>query len=156
MKFKKFFRNSQTTTISEPAITTNITQENVINLKNGYFDKIEKSNGDLNQSLNQSERKRFDKKLLSFIGLKYQGELKWTNIILITLLHIFATYYFLIFHTIEKNHLTTVWAFIVGVSCGFGITGGVHRLWSHKAYKAKLPLRIILMLLYITSGQVSL
>lgn len=26
----------------------------------------------------------------------------------------------------------------------FGITAGVHRLWSHKAYKAKLPLRIIL------------
>jgi len=29
---------------------------------------------------------------------------------------------------------------------GLGITAGVHRLWSHKAYKAKLPLRIFLML----------
>ena len=26
----------------------------------------------------------------------------------------------------------------------FGITAGVHRLWSHRAYKAKLPLRILL------------
>lgn len=27
---------------------------------------------------------------------------------------------------------------------GMGITAGAHRLWSHKSYKAKLPLRIIL------------
>lgn len=105
--------------------------------------------------MNQSEKKNFEKNFLSFFGIKFRGDLKWTNIVLITLLHIVSSYYFLTFHTIEKNHLTTIWAFIVGVSCGFGITGGVHRLWSHKAYKAKLPLRIILMLLYITSGQVS-
>lgn len=29
---------------------------------------------------------------------------------------------------------------------GLGITAGVHRLWSHRSYKAKLPLRIFLML----------
>ena len=28
-----------------------------------------------------------------------------------------------------------------------GITAGAHRLWSHRAYKAKLPLRVMLMLL---------
>lgn len=28
-----------------------------------------------------------------------------------------------------------------------GITAGAHRLWTHKAYKAKLPLQIILMLM---------
>lgn len=27
-----------------------------------------------------------------------------------------------------------------------GITAGVHRLWTHRAYKAKWPLRLILML----------
>lgn len=27
-----------------------------------------------------------------------------------------------------------------------GVTGGAHRLWAHRSYKAKLPLRIILML----------
>lgn len=27
---------------------------------------------------------------------------------------------------------------------GFGITAGVHRLWSHRSYKAKWPLRLIL------------
>lgn len=29
-------------------------------------------------------------------------------------------------------------------SAGLGVTAGVHRLWSHKSYKAKLPLRILL------------
>lgn len=27
---------------------------------------------------------------------------------------------------------------------GLGITAGAHRLWSHKSYKAKVPLRLIL------------
>lgn len=29
---------------------------------------------------------------------------------------------------------------------GLGITAGAHRLWAHRSYKAKLPLRIILMI----------
>lgn len=37
-------------------------------------------------------------------------------------------------------------AYIVVFFSGMGITAGVHRLWSHRAYKAKLPLRIFLML----------
>ena len=27
---------------------------------------------------------------------------------------------------------------------GLGITAGAHRLWSHRSYKARLPLRILL------------
>lgn len=37
--------------------------------------------------------------------------------------------------------------YIYGVMGGFGITAGAHRLWSHKAYKAKWQLRLMLMLL---------
>lgn len=29
---------------------------------------------------------------------------------------------------------------------GLGITAGAHRLWAHKSYKAKAPLRAILMI----------
>lgn len=29
---------------------------------------------------------------------------------------------------------------------GVGITGGVHRLWAHRSYKATFPLRVYLML----------
>lgn len=44
--------------------------------------------------------------------------------------------------------------FVVGGIGGFGVTGGAHRFWCHRAFKAKLPLRIILMLCYCTAGQV--
>ncbi|CAK1587468.1 unnamed protein product [Parnassius mnemosyne] len=37
--------------------------------------------------------------------------------------------------------------YIMFVVSTIGITAGVHRLWSHKAYKAKMPLQIILMLM---------
>lgn len=36
---------------------------------------------------------------------------------------------------------------------GFGVTAGAHRYWCHKAYKANLPLQIILMLCFVSSGQ---
>lgn len=37
-----------------------------------------------------------------------------------------------------------------------GIAAGAHRLWSHRSYRAKLPLRIALMLMQTLAGQGSL
>jgi len=37
---------------------------------------------------------------------------------------------------------------------GTGITAGVHRLWTHRAYKAKWPLRVILVICYASAGMV--
>jgi stearoyl-CoA desaturase (delta-9 desaturase) len=37
-------------------------------------------------------------------------------------------------------------AIFLGIFSGFGITGGAHRLWSHRTYKAKWPLRLIVAL----------
>jgi len=42
----------------------------------------------------------------------------------------------------------------IGCVGGFGVTGGVHRLWTHRSYKAKWPLRVILAVCYSVSGQV--
>ncbi|CAK1542232.1 unnamed protein product [Leptosia nina] len=39
---------------------------------------------------------------------------------------------------------------------GFGITGGAHRLWTHKAYKAKLPVKILMLIAFAGAGQNSL
>jgi len=44
--------------------------------------------------------------------------------------------------------------FVTIYTSGFGITAGVHRLWSHKAYKAKWPLRLLLVFLFTITGQV--
>lgn len=41
---------------------------------------------------------------------------------------------------------TLLWAFILWPISGFGITVGVHRLWSHRSYTAAAPVRLALML----------
>nr|ABX71630.1 acyl-CoA-delta11-desaturase [Lampronia capitella] len=41
---------------------------------------------------------------------------------------------------------TIVFAFVLYICAELGITAGAHRLWSHRSYKAKLPLRLILLL----------
>ena len=50
--------------------------------------------------------------------------------------------------------LLPAWA--LGALSGLGITAGAHRLWSHRSYKAKLPLRIFLMICQSIAGQNSL
>lgn len=42
------------------------------------------------------------------------------------------------------------------VYCGLGITAGAHRLWSHRAYKAKWPLRLVLMIAQTAAHQNSI
>lgn len=46
-------------------------------------------------------------------------------------------------------------ALFTGFLAGFGVTGGVHRYWTHRTYKANLPLRIFLMICFSIAGQVS-
>ncbi|XP_048000585.1 acyl-CoA Delta(11) desaturase-like [Leguminivora glycinivorella] len=48
--------------------------------------------------------------------------------------------------------LFNVFYYILG---GWGVTAGTHRLWSHRAYKAKLPLEILLMLFQSSTAQTS-
>lgn len=43
---------------------------------------------------------------------------------------------------------------IYGGFAGFGVTAGVHRLWSHRSYKARLPLKILLLICYSAAGMV--
>ncbi|KAJ7324462.1 hypothetical protein JRQ81_017482 [Phrynocephalus forsythii] len=66
----------------------------------------------------------------------------WRNIILMSLLHLYAVYALWL---IPSTHLlTSLWAILCFILSGLGITAGAHRLWSHRSYKATLPLRIFL------------
>ncbi|PSN55599.1 hypothetical protein C0J52_04049 [Blattella germanica] len=51
-------------------------------------------------------------------------------------------------------HIGCLYAFCMIYTSGFGITAGAHRLWSHRAYKAKWPLRLLLVILFTIAGQV--
>ncbi|XP_014252718.1 acyl-CoA Delta(11) desaturase [Cimex lectularius] len=48
---------------------------------------------------------------------------------------------------------TNLWTFFLVYASGVGITAGAHRLWSHKSYKAKWPLRLLLAFLFTIAGQ---
>lgn len=39
-----------------------------------------------------------------------------------------------------------IWFFVFLFASGLSITGGYHRLWAHRAYEARLPLRVFYML----------
>uniref|UniRef100_A0A3Q2CFC3 stearoyl-CoA 9-desaturase n=1 Tax=Cyprinodon variegatus TaxID=28743 RepID=A0A3Q2CFC3_CYPVA len=75
-------------------------------------------------------------------GPKPPRVMVWRNVILMTLLHIGAAYGLFLIPTASPS--TLLWfCFLLSA---LGVTAGAHRLWSHRAYKASLPLRIFLAL----------
>jgi len=83
------------------------------------------------------------------------AEIVWKNIFLFIFLHssLFYSLYALIF---EWPWRTLLFATILGMGSGLGVTVGAHRLWSHRSYKARLPLRIFLAVMQTVAGQVCL
>ncbi|KAJ0175629.1 hypothetical protein K1T71_008788 [Dendrolimus kikuchii] len=79
----------------------------------------------------------------------------WTNVILLSTFHVITVLWFL--HdavTLQTPKWQTVlFGIIMGQLSGFGVTGGVHRYWCHRSYKAKWPLQVILLLCYSVAGQ---
>jgi stearoyl-CoA desaturase (Delta-9 desaturase) len=69
--------------------------------------------------------------------------LNWFHVPMFIMTHALALYGFL---TVDYVHKTTVWAIVYYFYTGFGITGGYHRFWAHRAFDAVLPVRIAMML----------
>ncbi|KAH8383483.1 hypothetical protein KR009_008892 [Drosophila setifemur] len=68
----------------------------------------------------------------------------WRNIILFAYVHLAALYGGYLIFT-QAKIATTLFAAVL-YTCGMlGITGGAHRLWAHRSYKAKWPMRLILI-----------
>ncbi|XP_068972638.1 acyl-CoA Delta-9 desaturase-like isoform X1 [Bombus flavifrons] len=83
---------------------------------------------------------------------EYVPRITWPDLIALIFVHVGCIYGLYLIFT-EAKLLTTLWAFVVIYTSGFGITAGAHRLWSHRAYKAKWPLRFLLILLFTITGQ---
>lgn len=74
---------------------------------------------------------------------EFKVEIVWRNVILMALLHLGAA------AGLKQCFTSAQWktiaaAYLMYVFGGLGITAGAHRLWSHRSYKAKWPLRVIL------------
>ncbi|XP_033224628.1 acyl-CoA Delta(11) desaturase-like [Belonocnema kinseyi] len=79
----------------------------------------------------------------------------WLNIFGLSVLHILA-FYALITRASEAKLWTWIFSSLYGTIAGYGVTAGAHRLWAHRSYSAKLPLRIFLAYLYCMAGQTHL
>lgn len=77
------------------------------------------------------------------IAEKRVWKIVWRNVLLMGFAHIAAVYGLYLF-LFKAMWLTDLFAIFLYLCSGLGITAGAHRLWSHKSYKAKLPLRLIL------------
>ncbi|CAH0687798.1 unnamed protein product [Spodoptera exigua] len=88
-------------------------------------------------------------------NLGFKNDIKWSSFIFITLYHVLAVYW-CYHYAFPVKWQSLVFALIMYVASGFGITGGAHRLWTHKSYKATLPLKLFLLLCFSSAGQNSL
>uniref|UniRef100_A0A8C5K9B8 stearoyl-CoA 9-desaturase n=1 Tax=Jaculus jaculus TaxID=51337 RepID=A0A8C5K9B8_JACJA len=71
-------------------------------------------------------------------------EYVWRNIILMVLLHLGALYGTTLL--LSCKLYTLLWGIVYFSISILGITAGAHRLWSHRTYKARLPLKIFLII----------
>ncbi|KYN30213.1 Stearoyl-CoA desaturase 5 [Trachymyrmex cornetzi] len=81
----------------------------------------------------------------------FRTEPKWFNIANISFFHLCFVYACFTFNFFE-NLMTTAWIYGMIIIAGFGVTGGVHRFWTHQSYKAKWQLRTILATCYAAAG----
>ncbi|XP_064214250.1 similar to CG5887-PA isoform X1 [Tribolium castaneum] len=75
--------------------------------------------------------------------LETQVQIVWRNVILFIYLHV-AAIYGLYFTFTAAKWPTILFTYFLTIISTQGTGAGVHRLWSHRSYKAKLPLRILL------------
>ncbi|XP_011698188.1 PREDICTED: acyl-CoA Delta(11) desaturase [Wasmannia auropunctata] len=85
-------------------------------------------------------------------AIDYVPRIKWLDLGAQIFIHGGSLYGLYLVLT-QAKLLTALWVFVTIYTSGFGITAGVHRLWSHKAYKAKWPLRLLLVFLFTITGQ---
>ncbi|XP_013062343.1 acyl-CoA desaturase-like [Biomphalaria glabrata] len=76
------------------------------------------------------------------------------NVILFIILHLSAVYS--LFLLPKAMYATLLWTALMYYFAAMGITAGAHRLWSHRSYKGKLPLRIFLAICNCISFQNSI
>ncbi|KAI8521645.1 stearoyl-CoA desaturase 5-like [Branchiostoma floridae x Branchiostoma belcheri] len=78
-------------------------------------------------------------------------QIVWRNVVIMSLLHLGAIYGLVL---LPWAHVyTLLWAVFCYCLSALGVTAGAHRLWAHRSYKARLPLRIFLAIVNCMSLQ---
>ncbi|CAG2180041.1 unnamed protein product, partial [Oppiella nova] len=87
--------------------------------------------------------------------ITFLSQIKWSATLAMTLLHCGALYGAYLSIKTGKWQ-TLVFGYILAVCSGIGTLMGAHRYYSHRSFKAKLPLRLILCFLQTLTGQKSI
>ncbi|XP_072400093.1 acyl-CoA Delta-9 desaturase-like [Diabrotica undecimpunctata] len=87
-----------------------------------------------------------------FLFWEFETPVIWVSVFFIALWHLLSVYMVCTFPLFDKIPLV-IYATVIGGISGFGVTGGAHRYFTHKSYKARLPLKIILLICYSVAGQ---
>lgn len=85
----------------------------------------------------------------------YSPPIVWRNVLLMGLLHVGALVGLKV-ALFDAQWRTNLFAYALFLAGGVGITAGHHRLWSHRAYKAKAPFRALMAVLASSAFQNSI
>ncbi|KAL4715467.1 hypothetical protein ACJJTC_009093 [Scirpophaga incertulas] len=83
----------------------------------------------------------------------YEWQIVWRNVLAFVYLHaasLYAVYLVLSGRCMLK---TVVFALLFDLFAALGVTAGAHRLWAHRAYKARWPLRLFLAIMQTMAFQ---
>ena len=108
-------------------------------------------------STGQADPLSVDNEIDTEVGFdeNFKAPIVWRNIVLFIILHSSLPIGVYMLAT-QWPYKTLAWMLFGIYASGLGVTGGSHRLWSHRAYKAGLPVEVFLMLLQTMAGQNSI
>ncbi|XP_066157255.1 acyl-CoA Delta-9 desaturase-like [Euwallacea fornicatus] len=145
--------SAQLTCRTTPEAPRNVTDESDENSNSKFGSEVfsEKDN-DISRTVKRlAEETKGNSKLRKEIE-DFKPTIRWPDLIAQLFIHL-GCLYGLFLCVWSAKILTTTFALASVIASGFGITAGAHRLWSHRAYKARWPLRLLLIFLFTISGQ---
>ncbi|XP_053612725.1 acyl-CoA Delta-9 desaturase [Plodia interpunctella] len=83
----------------------------------------------------------------------HEWQIVWRNVFAFIYMHVAAIYGFYLMFTGQVRIWTVLFAVAFAVMAAMGVTAGAHRLWAHRAYKARWPLRLFLAVLQTMAFQ---
>lgn len=159
------------------ATTPSVLEETLqISKRKGVKDAVKENHG------NKPALSTPDQTVKYFGGLlEFRTKLVWTNIIFFFVLHsvglyglgtVFANIFkwshivtfiygeyckiFFFNYPLTKNiNESLISVFSLGQLTAIGISGGAHRMFSHRSFKTTVPLKILLLTLFLLAGEVS-
>jgi stearoyl-CoA desaturase (delta-9 desaturase) len=138
--------------VEQPTMTSSTVDESRVQPKQSTDDKKDSTTATETSKMDAPKK---DEEI-DVMDIPQRVDLVWRNIYLFIYLHIAAAYGLYLLVTGNVMWQTVIWAGLMHICGAFGITAGAHRYWSHKSFKAKLPLKVILVFMQTVSFQNSI